>query len=86
MNARRVGTPVDMTAPDEPQPDEPQPDEPQPRDIALEQPSPELLEHLEEQSAPDQSAGPDQHAGLPTDTGADDRTDAQREATEFGGE
>jgi hypothetical protein len=45
------------------------PAEPQPRDIALEQPTPEVLEHLEEISDPE-----------------DAPTDAQREATEYGGE
>lgn len=47
------------------------PDAPQPRDIALEQPSPELLQDLEDKSAPE------------TD---DDPTPAQRDAAEYGGE
>jgi hypothetical protein len=32
---------------------QPDPDAPQPRDIAVEQPSPELLEQLEDESGPD---------------------------------
>jgi hypothetical protein len=41
---------------------EPDPDAPQPRDIALEQPSPELLRHLEEESEPEDQQG-QQEAG-----------------------
>lgn len=50
------------------------PDAPQPRDIALEQPSPELLQDLEEQSAPE----PDDQPGP--------GTAAQQDATRFGGD
>ena len=57
-----------------------EPDEPQPRDIALEQPSPELLQELEDKSAPEQPRDGDQQE--PAGAG----TAAQREATEFGGE
>jgi hypothetical protein len=41
----------------EPAAPEPRTSEPQPRDIALEQPSPELLEQLEEESEPEQPDG-----------------------------
>jgi hypothetical protein len=48
-----------MTEPDAPEPQgtESRTSEPQPRDIALEQPSPELLEQLEEQSEPERPDG-----------------------------
>jgi hypothetical protein len=40
-----------------------------------------------EDERPDpEDAGPEDSALPPTDTGADDRSEAQREATEFGGE
>lgn len=43
---------------------DPEPDAPQPRDIAIEQPSPALLEELEEESAPEDQHD-DQGSGRP---------------------